>query len=93
MNGNKNVEEYDVHKDAWNPIVSLSYPHNKYPALFTSNNILFCLGGVSKSDKNLGCIELFDPRDNNAWIYVDHVKNYFNLPNESGAGWNCFMPL
>merc|ERR1712228_362041 len=89
---NKFVEEYDMHKDEWTDLPNLNKTYD-YPALVTSNNILFCVGGVDRSHSTLGEIEFYDPRDRaNKWIYVDSVGNYFKLSNESGAGLNCCLP-
>eukprot|EP01084_Bolivina_argentea_P057466 104998_1 len=91
---NKYVEEYDIHKNKWIDLPNLNEKHTTYPALITSNNILFCIGGVICGDINLGCVEFYDPRDrSNKWIYVDTVQNYFNINQDSGAGFNCFLPL
>eukprot|EP01084_Bolivina_argentea_P073047 132594_1 len=83
---NKYVEEYDIHKNKWINLPNLNEKHATYPALITSNNVLFCVGGVKRSDNNLGCIELYDPRDqSNKWIYIDTVQNYFNINQDGGA--------
>lgn len=91
----KIVEEYDMAKDKWVYLPPLNNKHETYPALFPSNNILFCVGGVDKSHDNLGCVEMFDPRDNaHEWLHVDTVENYFGIENGTGgAGFNCFLPI
>ena len=89
---NKYVQEYDMHKNEWTDLPNLNKVHATYPALFTSNNILFCVGGARRSSEYLGEIELFDPRDRaNKWIHVDTVEHYFKLSKDSGAGLNCFL--
>eukprot|EP01083_Nonionella_stella_P214131 771754_1 len=49
----KFVEEYDTHKNIWIDFPNLNEKHESYPPLFTSNNILFCVGGVNRKSDNL----------------------------------------
>ena len=91
---NNKVEQYDIHKNKWFDLPYLKTKHESYPLLMTSNNILFCIGGVCQSSDNLGHIEMYDDRDRvKKWFYIDSVEKYFNLPNDKGAGYNCFLPL
>ena len=89
------VEEYDIIKNEWTVLPLLNEPHKKYPALVTSNNILLCFGGGDYQDRDLGAIELYDPRDSvNKWIFVDGIEKYFKITEwNKGAGYNCFLPL
>ena len=92
---NHKVEEYDFEKDMWSNLPDLNEKHATYPLMLPSNGLLFCIGGVrGAEDEDMGCIELFDPRDRaNKWIDVGTVEQYFGLPNDTGAGKNCFLPL
>ena len=90
---NKVVEEYDLQKNVWIDLPELNNKHPTYPALMTSDNILFCIGGGSYFVDDLGCIELYDARDSaNKWHYVDTVSKYFDLANCGCAGFNSFLP-
>merc|ERR1712173_120414 len=77
-NDNRFVEEYDMHKDKWMDLPKLKWSHDDYPALLTKNNILFCIGGLG-NHAGWGCIELYDPRSPNHWIWVDTVHHYFDF--------------
>ena len=88
----KYVEEFDMDKNQWYDLPKLNNKHAAYPALFTLDNILFCIGGVDFEDKNLGDIELLDSRDSsNKWIFVDSVENYLDIPKQGGARFICFL--
>ena len=88
------VEEYDMNKNIWIDLPNLNTKHEYYPAVLTVNNILFCIGGVHEGGNTLGCIEFYDQRDSaNKWMYVESVEKYFDLPQQGGAGFNCFLPF
>ena len=82
-------------KDIWIDLPALNGKHAVYPALFTSNNVLFCIGGSHhRYIRDMGWIEMYDPRDiSQKWIAIDSVQNHFNIPHDTGAGFNCCIPF
>ena len=94
-NGNQIVEEYDMVKQKWIELPSLSTKQSSYPALWESNGIMICCATTINTDfRRLGAIEMFDPRDHQCkWIEVDTVQNYFGLDSECIRGYNNIIPL
>ena len=94
-NQNKNVEQYDINKNIWIDLPNLIKEHEKSPLLKTYNNVIFCIGGVTNTNKNLGFIEFYDTRSNaNKWILNGTVEQYLNVKNNAtGIGSNCILPL
>ena len=50
-NNNKYVEEYDMHQNRWVGLPQLNGITERYPAVFTSSNILFCITTQRKSSQ------------------------------------------
>ena len=91
---NKDVEEYDMHKDKWVDLPNLNKKHHTYPAILSMDNLLICIGGVHTANHELGFVEFYDPRDSaNKWFYVDTVEKYFDLRQDGGLGFNCILPF
>ena len=95
------VESYDLYKNKWYNLPELNDEHTQSPhvwiqkpCIHSSNGLICVAGNIEELSNDIGCIEIFDPRDNiSKWKIISNINSLININNNNNNNNKLYTKL